>query len=320
MTTPARGYSWAPFEKDHTLSLRHGAWSPRMVDPRARELVESVVSGVTWWKDCDGPAIWAWARTEARCQLIAEWLAERGDLDAMDIPGYGPVLNPLWDLRGSESDYLGHVALAGKRVLEIGPATGYLSFYMESQGAEVVSVELSPDVSWDVVPDPETDLESWSQARRAGMEGLRNSYWFAHERFESGAKVHYGDVYRLPNELGHFDLAVMGSVLLHVRDPLGVVQGCARLADALVITEPLHPDLPSDRPAMEWFAPRGEPTPDIWWRFSPEIIRRFVEAVGRTSHRTSPLVTTAIVDGSPVPAPMFTVVAWRPEAESPLTS
>jgi len=244
---------------------------------------------------------------------------ERHPYHAMDIPGYGPVLNPLWDLRGSESDYLGHVTLAGKRVLEIGPATGYLSFYMESQGAEVVSVELSPDVSWDVVPDPDTELESWSQARRAGMEGLRNSYWFAHERFESRAKVHYGNVYHLPDELGHFDLAVMGSVLLHVRDPLGVVESCARLADALVITEPLHPDLPSDRPAMEWFAPRGEPTPDIWWRFSPEIIRRFVEAVGRTSHRTSPLVTTAIVDGSPAPAPMFTVVAWRPDAESPLT-
>jgi hypothetical protein len=30
-------------------------------------------------------------------------------------------------------------------------------------------------------------------------------------------------------------------------------------------------------------------------------------------------VTTAIVDGSPAPAPMFTVVAWRPDAESPLT-
>lgn len=244
---------------------------------------------------------------------------ERHPYHAMDIPNYGPVLNPLWDLRGSESDYLGHVTLAGKRVLEIGPATGYLSFYMESQGAEVVSVELSPDVSWDVVPDPDTDLESWAHPRRSGMEGLRNSYWFAHERFESRARVHYGNVYDLPDELGHFDLAVMGSVLLHVRDPLGVVQSCARLADALVITEPLHPDLPSDRPAMEWFAPRGHPTPDIWWRFSPEIIRRFVEAVGRTSHRTSPLVTTAIVDGSPAPAPMFTVVAWRPDAESPLT-
>jgi SAM-dependent methyltransferase len=243
----------------------------------------------------------------------------RHQYHAMDIPGYGPVVDPLWDLRGSEADYLGHVHLAGKRVLEIGPATGYLSFYMESQGAEVVSVELAPDVNWDIVPDTDTDLALWTASRRDGMEGLRNSYWFAHERFESQAKVYYGNVYELPDELGHFDLAVMGSVLLHVRDPLAVVESCARLADALVITEPLHPDLPDDRPAMEWFAPRGEPTPGVWWRFSPEIIRRFVEAVGRTSHVTSPLVTTAIVDGSPAAAPLFTVVAWRPDGESPLT-
>ena len=244
---------------------------------------------------------------------------ERYPYHAMDIPGYGPAPDPLWDLRGSESDYLGHVKLAGKRVLEIGPATGYLSFWMESQGAEVVSVELAPDMDWDTVPDADTDLESWTRTRRVGMEGLRNSYWFAHERFESRARVHYGNVYELPDELGHFDLAVMGAVLLHVRDPLGVVESCARLADALVITEPLHPDIPGDRPMMEWFASRGEPTPDIWWRFSPEMIRRFVEAMGRTSHITSPLVTTAIVEGSPTPAPMFTVVAWRPHAESPLT-
>jgi SAM-dependent methyltransferase len=242
----------------------------------------------------------------------------RNPYHAMDIPGYGPAENPLWDLRGSESDYLGHVQLSGKRILEIGPATGFLSFYMESQGAEVVSVELADNVNWDAVPDPETDLKAWADARRIGMEGLRNSYWFAHERFESRAKVHYGNVYDLPYELGHFDIAVMGSVLLHVRDPLGVVQSCARLADALVITEPLHPDLPSDRPAMEWFAARGEPTPDIWWRFSPEMIRRFVEAVGRTSYVTSPFVTTAFTDGVGMPAPMFTVVAWRPDANSPI--
>ena len=238
---------------------------------------------------------------------------------AMDIPGYGPVPHPLWDLRGSEAEYLGHVDLKGKRVLEIGPATGYLSFYMESQGAEVVSVELSPDLSWDVVPDPDTDLEQWARERRGGMEGLRNAYWFTHERLNSAARVHYGNVYDLPDALGRFDLAVLGSVLLHVRDPLSVVQNCARLAAALVVTEPHHFYIPDDRPVIEWFAEPGSPTPDIWWRFSPNAIQRFVEAVGRTNHTTSFYATTAFVDGAPTPAPMFTVVAWRPDEKSPLT-
>ena len=238
---------------------------------------------------------------------------------AMDIPGYGPILNFLWDLRGSEPDYLGHVKLEGKRVLEIGPASGYLSFYMESCGAEVVSVELSPDLSWDVVPDPQTDLEVWAKDRRAGMEGLRNAYWFAHERFNSSARVHYGNIYDLPDALGHFDIAVLGSVLLHVREPLRVVQNCARLADSLVVTEPHYSHLPDDRPVMEWFAAPDAPTPGNWWRFSPNMIQRFVEAVGLTSHTATTMYeTVAIVEGSRTPAPMFTVAAWRPDHPSPI--
>lgn len=48
--------------------------------------------------------------------------------------------------------YLGNVAFAGKRVLEIGPASGYLTYFMETDGAEVVAIERHPDTPWDVVP------------------------------------------------------------------------------------------------------------------------------------------------------------------------
>lgn len=77
----ARGYSWPPFEKGNEVAVRHGVYSPRRVDPLARDLVELVARDVDWWHDCDRPAVWAWARTEARVQLLVEWLAERGDLD-----------------------------------------------------------------------------------------------------------------------------------------------------------------------------------------------------------------------------------------------
>ena len=77
-----RGYSWPPFAKGHVLSLRHGAWSPRRIDPRAQELIDSVAPGVTWWQDCDWPAVWRWAQTEARIELLTEWLADKGgDID-----------------------------------------------------------------------------------------------------------------------------------------------------------------------------------------------------------------------------------------------
>lgn len=79
---PARGYSWATAEPGNTIALKHGAWSPRKVEPLAAELVEQVALNASWLRDYDRPAVWAWARTEARVQLLSEWLADRGgDLD-----------------------------------------------------------------------------------------------------------------------------------------------------------------------------------------------------------------------------------------------
>jgi hypothetical protein len=50
----------------------------------------------------------------------------------MELPGYG-VINGDWDLRHGVDDYLGNVTFAGKRVLEIGPASGFLAFEMEKR-------------------------------------------------------------------------------------------------------------------------------------------------------------------------------------------
>lgn len=84
----ARGYSWPPFEKGHELSMRHGAYSPRRVEPLAGEMVERVIgqasvegSPVGYLLDVTyRPALWAWARAEARVQLLEEWLQDRGSV------------------------------------------------------------------------------------------------------------------------------------------------------------------------------------------------------------------------------------------------
>jgi hypothetical protein len=49
----------------------------------------------------------------------------------VELPGYG-VINGDWDLRRGVDDYLGKVAFAGQRVLEIGPASGFVTFEMEA--------------------------------------------------------------------------------------------------------------------------------------------------------------------------------------------
>ena len=86
---------------------------------------------------------------------------------ATELPD-GTVLPGVWDLRGHESTYLGGVDLAGKRVLELGPATGYLTFYMERMGAEVVSFEAGFDVSVDTLPVKGQDLPDARLRRHAG--------------------------------------------------------------------------------------------------------------------------------------------------------
>lgn len=75
----------------------------------------------------------------------------------MDIPGHGTVAGE-WDLRGREAAYLGNVDLKGKRVLEVGTASGHLCFAMERMGADVVGYDLSEKQDWDVVPYHALDL------------------------------------------------------------------------------------------------------------------------------------------------------------------
>ena len=74
--------------------------------------------------------------------LKVEDPADGGFYHTMEIPGHGLVTGQ-WDLRDGVDDYLGKVAFAGQRVLEIGPASGFLTFEMEKRGAEVVSVEVT---------------------------------------------------------------------------------------------------------------------------------------------------------------------------------
>lgn len=83
-----------PFELGNELSLKHGSYSPRRVDP----LTESILFSVLAEAEVPGastsylaeasfrPQLWAWARTEARVQLVSEWLMDHGG-DLVDTEG-----------------------------------------------------------------------------------------------------------------------------------------------------------------------------------------------------------------------------------------
>jgi len=206
----------------------------------------------------------------------------------MEIPGHGVVKGP-WDLRAGVDDYLGNVSFTNQRVLEIGPASGFLTFEMEKRGAAVVSVEVPDDPGWDFVPYPAALLQEVFPPRRERMRRLKNSYWFAHEAHKSKAQVYYGDVYHLPAELGEFDIALMGSVLLHLHGPLQVVAQCAQRARTLIIIDKFHPDL-EGKPICRLFPNQKNFRWDTWWNFSTAFFTEFLAVMGfspatMTTHR-----------------------------------
>ncbi|MBA8964752.1 hypothetical protein JOJ86_006030 [Rhodococcus percolatus] len=90
---PARGYSWPQATAGNTIAQQHGAYSPRKVDPLAEEFISNALAqpDLDFLKAASyRPALWAWARAEAKVQLVEEYLSGLttdgvGDLDSKRI-------------------------------------------------------------------------------------------------------------------------------------------------------------------------------------------------------------------------------------------
>ena len=83
---PARGER-PPFKPGNVDGLRHGSYSPRIVDPLAHELVERVLAEVAYLAEPSyATAVWAWARAEARIALLVEYVEREGVLDRKGNP------------------------------------------------------------------------------------------------------------------------------------------------------------------------------------------------------------------------------------------
>jgi hypothetical protein len=160
-----------------------------------------------------------------------------------DIPGHG-VVGGEWDLRGGEEKYLGGVSFAGKRVLELGTASGFLCRYMESKGADVVGFDLCEEGVWDIVPYAQVDYRNFATNWKKHIRRLNNGWWFCHKIFHSRAKVVYGNIYNIPETIGRVNIATFGSILLHLRDPFLALHNALRLTEETVVVTEIAPDQP----------------------------------------------------------------------------
>src|SRR5437764_5271636 len=138
----------------------------------------------------------------------------------MDVPGFG-LVRGHWDLRGRFDDYVGGVSVRGKSVLDIGAATGFLSFEAERLGASrVVSFDMSDVRKQAFLPFKDKlysrDRERFVREYGAEIERWKNAYWLCHRLLKSNAQVFYGNIYDLPSGLGEFEVSIVGLVLEHL--------------------------------------------------------------------------------------------------------
>lgn len=202
---------------------------------------------------------------------------------AMDLPGFG-LVRAHWDLRGRFDDYVGGVDVSGKSVLDVGAATGFLSFEAEKRGAaRVLSFDMSDPRQQTFLPFKDKlysrDPEQWARQYGAEIEQWKNAYWLCHRLLESKAEVYYGNVYELPMELGQFDIAIVGSVLEHLNDQITALASIARLTkETLVLVSPL---LQTDERIARFEALASNPDADFtWWTYSLGVYREVLGMLG----------------------------------------
>jgi len=183
----------------------------------------------------------------------------------MDIPGLSEPPKGLFDLRKGVNEFLGHVDFKNKTVLELGPASGFLTFHIEKMGGDVTSIDIDPQNNkWDIVPNcvhneyfEGEDFLKWCNEEKISLNGLgppsfdegkkilldeikkwQNAYWYAHKAFNSKSKLIHSHVNDLSAELGIYDISLMCSVLMHLQNPfLGMKNMLRHTKEKAIITE-----------------------------------------------------------------------------------
>jgi hypothetical protein len=84
----------------------------------------------------------------------------------------------------------------------------------------------------------------------------------------------------LPDEIGTFDIALMGAVLLHTRAPLQIVEECGKRSNTVIIADRYIAEL-EGQPVCR-LIPTAENADafDSWWFFSTAFFTQFLGIMG----------------------------------------
>lgn len=189
------------------------------------------------------------------------------------------LLTPGWhDTRAVVGDVPFPASLEGKRCLDVGTFDGFWAFEMERRGAaEVVAIDVLDPEQWDWPVNSSAAAKAEIGRRKAGGEGFE----IARACLGSAVRRLEMSVYDAsPEVLGQFDVVYLGSLLVHLRDPIRAVERLRSVcAGRLIVVDgidlPLSLALP--RTPVAHFDGKGRPW---WWYPNAAGLRRIVEAGG----------------------------------------
>jgi len=205
----------------------------------------------------------------------------------IELPG-GVVTPGAFDTRPALARVPLDADLSGRRCLDVGTWDGFWAFAMERRGAaEVVAIDVDDAARWDWPP----------RARLAARDGelssaRRGAAAFALAREALGSRVERLDrsVYELdPERVGAFDVVFLGSLLLHLRDPVAALDALRRVcAGALVCSEAVELVPSLLRPRTPTARLDGLDRP-WWWQPNVAAFHRMLAGAGwRVTHRSRP--------------------------------
>jgi tRNA (mo5U34)-methyltransferase len=169
-------------------------------------------------------------------------------------------------------------SLTGARCLDVGTFNGFWAFEMERRGAEeVVAIDVLDPERWDWPVGSDDETVAAIGRRQAGGSGFE----LAKRALGSGVRRLDRSVYDLDErEDGRFDLVYLGSLLIHLRDPVGALERIRGVCGGtLVVVDGI--DLPLSllfpRPPIARLDGRGRPW---WWQANAAGVGRMLEAAG----------------------------------------
>lgn len=156
--------------------------------------------------------------------------------------------------------------LTGRRCLDIGTWDGFWAFEMERRGGEVHAVDVPNPFSWDwpararILQSYDGGLENLETIKRNG-----NGFPIVREALGSSVERHEMTVYEISAEaLGTFDFVYVGSILLHLRDPVGALERIREVAKGeVVINDCIEYVLTKLRPRTA--SARLDTDDRVWW-------------------------------------------------------